>query len=247
MDSSMCNVLSRDGNLLIHCFATRFGEMFWDSSFETCEQILVEHWDPEKWPSERDDWQAFTPFQNLLGFIREVVIARSPLNSPAWRLYNQMRFTPLLLVFSGFFEGYSATPRRIYTPNNAVIVIRMWLRLLHTSGVDLDEYGRKEKLAHTNSKVRKKWACREWLGFPRCRYLTYKLTSFSYGPEPSDWKFWITEDMSLMDKYFREFWDMVDHPERAMPGAWVEEFDCYPDDSIEYSDDSSEDSEDSDA
>jgi len=35
-----------------------------------------------------------------------------------------------------------------------------------------------------------------------------RMISFTYGPKLSDW----------------EFWDMVDHPERTMPGAWELKF-----------------------
>ena len=45
--------------------------------------------------------------------------------------------------------------------------------------------------------------------------------SFKYGPKPSDWQFYLIEQM---DSSFEEFWNMVDHPEWAMPGAWDERF-----------------------
>jgi len=43
------------------------------------------------------------------------------------------------------------------------------------------------------------------------------MISFTYGPNLSGWEFWFTE---VMEWDFWEFWDMVDHPERTMPGAW---------------------------
>jgi hypothetical protein len=43
--------------------------------------------------------------------------------------------------------------------------------------------------------------------------------SFTYGPQPSDWQFWFIEQM---DESFADFWDVVEHPERAIPGSWHE-------------------------
>ena len=41
-----------------------------------------------------------------------------------------------------------------------------------------------------------------------------------YGTNPEDWSFWIAPKIS---RAFSKFWGMVDHPERAMPGAWLED------------------------
>jgi len=84
-------------------------------------------------------------------------------------------------------------------------------------GVDLGEYGRQEKHIHSTRNVNKTWT--GWWSSRKQNYWTEKihLASFEYGPEPSDWKFWLIQEL---EPWFFEFWDMVDHPERAMPGAW---------------------------
>jgi len=51
-----------------------------------------------------------------------------------------------------------------------------------------------------------------------------KLEKKVCGPEPGDWRFWIE---AVMPNYFMQFWEMVDHPERAMPGAWEEEYSAH--------------------
>jgi hypothetical protein len=190
--------------LLIHCLAEQLGYVFGDPSCANCcQQVLVEHWDPSKWPSEADDWQNSTPLRNLLGLTHEVLIARSQLNSPAWAHGHAKRFTPTLFVFYGFFERFSSDPKRLRVVTDALIAIQIWLRLLHTSGIDLVEHGQKEKLIHATSKVRLNWSHAGWSQpyFER-QDLVYRLISFDYGPKPSDWKFWIMEDM---DFGFREF------------------------------------------
>lgn len=49
------------------------------------------------------------------------------------------------------------------------------------------------------------------------------MPRFDYGPTPADWKFrFIVDDKLPWADYAREFWDMIDHPEYALPGGWVE-------------------------
>jgi hypothetical protein len=87
--------------------------------------------------------------------------------------------------------------------------------------VDLESYGREEKLL-----LRTEGVAREWRTFWRKRDLTYvdgklRLINFTYGPELDDWKFWLAP---VMPNYFMDFWEMIGHPERAVPGAWEEEY-----------------------
>jgi len=97
------------------------------------------------------------------------------------------------------------------------------LEQLKGSGVDLVNYGKEEKcvLEREAYEIRE-FSYREfdkekrWYGI--ISYL--HLINFTYGPEPDDWKFWFAP---VMKDYFMDFWDMIDHPERAMPGAWPEE------------------------
>jgi hypothetical protein len=105
--------------------------------------------------------------------------------------------------------------------------VLLWLRVLENAGIDLEEYGLEEKLQYQKGLVenicvfkvadRPKW--NSGIAIPT---MTIYSVLFRYGPTPSDWKFWLIEQM---DDGFSEFWDMVDHPERAMPGYWDERFD----------------------
>jgi hypothetical protein len=90
--------------------------------------------------------------------------------------------------------------------------VRAWLELLQNTGVDLTEYGEKEKHLHDIGRVNKLFIDTEY---------QVRLISFTYGPSPDDWEFCFVE----LDDYFADFWYMVDHPEAGMPGAWDEIYD----------------------
>jgi hypothetical protein len=115
-----------------------------------------------------------------------------------------------------------------------LVPVMMWLNLLYDAGIDLIDYGRKEQRVRQEGRTSSQcwfyiWQraiIRTWGSAPRGYHLadiekTF-LIRFKYGPKPSDWQFWLIEQM---DNSLAEFWDMVDHSERAMPGAWDESFD----------------------
>lgn len=101
--------------------------------------------------------------------------------------------------------------------------VRTWLNVLDSCGVDLEEYGRKEKDVQKNEQVGNvvihgytvndsyQWGDR---GLMSSSFI------FSYGPQVSDWQFWFIEQA---DPSFHEFWNMVEFPERGIPGAWNED------------------------
>ena len=106
----------------------------------------------------------------------------------------------------------------------AMIVVRAWLKALLAAGVDLQRYGKAEKDLHLRGEVNRCFSSSYWLpgkGFELSEYkpeITWRLISFTYGPSPQDWQFWFSEPT---DKFAGQFWNMIEHPELIMPGAWV--------------------------
>jgi hypothetical protein len=160
--------------------------------------------------------------------------------------------SPLLALFAWFIQWpdpgcpgdgrcreFSAHQNEAHIKNiaaNFLAPARVWLEQLSSAGVDLLQYGDREKRLnfHGSSEAnneylyswrRKGGKTTEDTMKPRLGIfdevtediMKLRLSTFTYGPSPCDWQFWVTE---VLDESFAEFWDMVDHPERAMPGAW---------------------------
>ena len=183
--------------------------------------------------------------QDLLSLMKELIMAGSDLhvcaqrfdvNHPTWP-----KETPLSAIFSGFSNlcewcledriNYPGERGQFHLPvpavNDVLIPVMMWLDLLYEAGIDLTDYGRTEKQLRWEGRTASQRKFSGWRRRIPHLYHFYWLgknitISFKYGPKPSDWQFWLIEQM---DESFAEFWDMVDHPERAIPGAWDERFD----------------------
>jgi hypothetical protein len=91
-----------------------------------------------------------------------------------------------------------------------------WLQTLQGFGIDLERYGKTEhKLFYQESSS---WRNLELLmEGSRGEVYPLRLIGLQVGPEPEDWKLWLSEPS---DEFAGDFWDMVEHPERTIPGAW---------------------------
>ena len=50
--------------------------------------------------------------------------------------------------------------------------------------------------------------------------MKFRVIGFDYGPCVDEWRLWVSNPL---DEWAADFWDMIDHPERAIPGAWDDE------------------------
>jgi hypothetical protein len=78
----------------------------------------------------------------------------------------------------------------------------IWLELLYDTGTDLMHYGRKEKELQQEGRTTSFWLFPVWqrklIGQPGYIWAYYQMgfsISFEFGPKPSDWHFWIIEEM----------------------------------------------------
>ena len=247
--SKMCHCADSYSRTLLSCATTALGAQAFRATQSS--QTRKAHRKTEQPASGfKYDAQAESDcLQELLSLINELIIAGSNLHRRTYRCENNdpdlPGVTPLVDIFSSFFDlrrmcqthqcAYTFIPEEfqyhlpIPAETGVLIPVMMWLELLYEAGIDLSEYGRREQELYREGRAvsscwfmvwsralrRTEFGC--WGDFEK------KLSiRFKYGPKPSDWQFWLIEQM---DNSFAEFWDMVDHPERAMPGAWDDRFD----------------------
>ncbi|KAF7900456.1 uncharacterized protein EAF01_007758 [Botrytis porri] len=128
------------------------------------------------------------------------------------------------LISCSLSGNYWIYPHALHCSWTCPISVRIWLEILHDSGIDLLKYG---KLEHDNFME----SISEWGVYARrdiweCDMYVEPahLISFVYGPAIEDWKFWYSLDEPRWNYYedLWYFWELVDHPEKGMPGAWEE-------------------------
>ncbi|KAK5163363.1 uncharacterized protein LTR77_010736 [Saxophila tyrrhenica] len=82
--------------------------------------------------------------------------------------------------------------------------IQQWVSCLAQGGMSLCTYGIAEHAHRQTLLTQGHWIPKTFVGL-------------AHGSRPSDWYLW---DKHPGDVFAGLFWDMLDHPERAMPGAW---------------------------
>lgn len=96
--------------------------------------------------------------------------------------------------------------------------MQSWIRDLKDAGGDLQGFGRREKKGWITDGVEREWSrlscAQDWNG--HC----WKLVGFEYGPRPEDWSVWIYD----WNKFFTDFWNLVEHSVELMPGTWPGEW-----------------------
>ena len=89
--------------------------------------------------------------------------------------------------------------------------IYRWTEFLAQAGVDLQKYG---EIEHNHMRMQN-W---QNLGFMGERH----IVGLTFGSAPSQWRLWYQHPGDI---YAGIFWEMIEHPERAIPGAWVDDAD----------------------
>jgi hypothetical protein len=99
-------------------------------------------------------------------------------------------------------------------------ILRVWLKSLQYSGINLNEFGDAEKQLFDKDLVEKEisipWRSRNE------RLINQRLINFTYGSSTEDWYLWMSEPT---DSLAGEFWEMMERKEEVMPGTWSEAFD----------------------
>lgn len=118
--------------------------------------------------------------------------------------------TPFLSFLGGFFSLPPSTYSNTTSSYN--VALRMWLGDLQAAGVDLNQFGQKEKSLFDSETLNR---C---ILIHQGRYSGFiRLINFTYGPSPDDWHLWVSE---LSDDWFEDFWGLVEEQEDVMPGSW---------------------------
>jgi hypothetical protein len=104
--------------------------------------------------------------------------------------------------FGAFKSGKRSFERHLHTE------VMKWLQILQGCSIDLESYGQ-----HEHSMIFRKDKRRRLLGY----HEVWAWTGFSWGPNPSDWVFYLDR---VVERFSGDFWRLIDNPVQHVPGAW---------------------------
>ncbi|KAL4997394.1 hypothetical protein BDV10DRAFT_186189 [Aspergillus recurvatus] len=134
-----------------------------------------------------------------------------------------------LTGFSGNWRGSQRKPYRDWRrarrmPYDLNPIIRIWATELKLAGVDLETYGAKERLFNRTRGI--DLGLNIWFNYSLPKHpsgcyelLPFRIIDISYGPDPEDWRIWVTNPS---DTLVGDFWEMIEREKEVMPGTWVE-------------------------
>ncbi|ETS76744.1 hypothetical protein PFICI_12131 [Pestalotiopsis fici W106-1] len=104
--------------------------------------------------------------------------------------------------------------------------IKAWLQVLKDAGVNLQEYGERERELFNLESYERGFQMYSGEEVSWCDYLRRDLVliGFQHGQEVNDWKLWWSEHT---DVYAGDFWNLIESSvgssDQRVPGAWVED------------------------
>ncbi|RMY76156.1 hypothetical protein D0862_13796 [Hortaea werneckii] len=133
--------------------------------------------------------------------------------------------TPLMHALLGAMLSFEKFSRANFDRDIAAVQQRFqrWLFLLAMAGVDLSRFAKREARL-----FRRHWRASQrvlWKSF----FQHCEVIALRFGSKATEWGLWVSHPG---DCYSGLFWDMVEHPERSIPGAWTESEEVDPEPSV---------------
>ncbi|OHF02475.1 hypothetical protein CORC01_02170 [Colletotrichum orchidophilum] len=184
-----------------------------DSSWETSLENFAKRYSYVS--STRLDVSEQFPWRKLARWILRGV----SLERLSMKTFENWEGNHLTALFSALFL-IKRSPRMCERDTSEFL--SMWLEDVQSSGKDLAKYGSQEKEIFMGDKLlqdRRLDVLFDY-SFPKISWTGMRLVSFTYGPQPEDWKLvWGLE----AEEYAGDFWYLVENPPLRIPGGWVED------------------------
>jgi hypothetical protein len=163
------------------------------------------------------DWNSY-PRCGWMALVRQLIVAGADIHA-----ITDASETPFISALMASYDRSRSpwTCTAMAAAKRAPQMLRSWVEALHHARVDLELYGEKETELQLSGAVSKDVFGHRYSG---PGHQSWRIIGFSYGARPNDWKLWVSEST---DEFAGQFWDMIDHPERKIPGAWNDELDAY--------------------